>query len=212
VPLEPLTPERRRAMTREHLLEAAAVVFTREGFHGATIDAVAAAAGFTKGAIYSNFKNKDDLFLALLDDRLSRQFALVETVLENPAPNTPGDQQARMEDFVWPVMDSDEWTLLYLEFVVYAARNPEARARLAESARESRRVVVEIRERDYLDKNPDFDIEEFATLSLALFNGLGIDRLIDPDAVTKKTLSEALALLYRTATIDDDGTAATSPE
>jgi AcrR family transcriptional regulator len=203
MPLEPLTPERRRALTRQHLLDAAAVVFAREGFHGASIDAIAAAAGFTKGAIYSNFKSKDDLFLELLDDRLSRQFALVETILEDEPPGTLAAQQERMGDFVWPVMNSDDWTLLYLEFVVYAARNPEARAKLAESARQSRKVVVEIRERDYRDSVPPFDVDEFATISLALFNGLGIDRLIDPDSVSRKTLDEALGLLYQLATSEE---------
>src|SRR5687768_14330052 len=55
---EPLTPQRRREMTREHLLEAAAIVFARDGFHRASLDDIAALAGFTKGAVYSNFKSK----------------------------------------------------------------------------------------------------------------------------------------------------------
>ena len=200
MPFEPLTPERRRAMTRQHLLDAAAIVFARDGFHGATIENIASTAGFTKGAVYSNFKNKDDLFLALLDDRLSRQFALVETVLEDEQPEDTEAQIRRMEDFVWQFMHNDEWTLLYLEFLVYAARNPDARARLADSARQSRRVVTEIRERDRLRRDPPLDYNEFATVSLALFNGLGIDHLIDPGSVTKKTLGEALKLLYEGST------------
>ena len=64
---EPLTPERRRELTRRHLLEAAAIVFARDGFHGATVDKVASHAGFTKGAVYSNFKSKDDLAIAAAD-------------------------------------------------------------------------------------------------------------------------------------------------
>src|SRR4249920_1855864 len=83
-----LTPERRRALTRRHLLEAAGVVFARQGFHGATLDEVAATAGFTKGAVYSNFTSKDDLFLALLDDRIDRQFAIVFEALES-GPHDP---------------------------------------------------------------------------------------------------------------------------
>src|SRR5262249_53432660 len=78
---EPLTPERRRAMTRQHLLDAAAIVFARDGFHGATLDEVATAAGFSKGAVYSNFKSKEDLFLALFDERIDRQFAVVSEAL-----------------------------------------------------------------------------------------------------------------------------------
>ena len=70
-------------MTRRHLLEAAAIVFAQKGFHAATLDEVAAAAGFTKGAVYSNFKSKDDLFLALFDDRIERQFAVTIEVLED---------------------------------------------------------------------------------------------------------------------------------
>ena len=83
---EPLTPDRRRAMTRRHLLEAAAIVFARDGFHGATLDAIASYAGFTKGAVYSNFKSKDDLFLALLDDRIDRQAAITAEVLSDSRP------------------------------------------------------------------------------------------------------------------------------
>ena len=71
--IEPLTPERRRQQTREHLLAAAAQVFAERGFHGATLDEVATVAGFTKGAVYSNFKNKEDLFLALFRARTSRR-------------------------------------------------------------------------------------------------------------------------------------------
>ena len=84
VTIEPLTPERRRAMTREHLLEAAAVVFARNGYHGASLDEVAAAAGFTKGAVYSNFKSKEDLFLALIDHRIEMQRRPKFNALDGP--------------------------------------------------------------------------------------------------------------------------------
>jgi AcrR family transcriptional regulator len=81
VAFEPLTPERRTAMTRRHLLEAAAIVFARNGFHASTLEEVAATAGFIKGAVYSNFESKDDLFLALLDDRIERRSAVVTSSL-----------------------------------------------------------------------------------------------------------------------------------
>src|SRR5260221_4761770 len=129
---EPLTPERRRAMTRQHLLDAAAIVFTRNGFHGSTLDEVAATAGFTKGAVYSNFTSKDDLFLALLDDRVERQFAVATEVLESGTHDSAQQQPVVREllhsgAFFW----DDAWTTLYLEFVLYSRRNPEAAAKLA---------------------------------------------------------------------------------
>src|SRR5438093_937347 len=64
-----LTPEMRREQTRAYLLEAAAAVFAARGFHGASLDEIAEAAGFTKGAIYSHFQSKADLFLALQKER-----------------------------------------------------------------------------------------------------------------------------------------------
>ena len=78
--MEPLTRARRREMTREHLMDAAATVFARDGFHAASLDDVAALAGFTKGAVYSNFKSKDDLFLAVFDHRLNREAGIQQHV------------------------------------------------------------------------------------------------------------------------------------
>ena len=62
-----LTREQSRAQTRERLLASAAVVFTREGYGGASVDRIAEEAGYSKGALYSNFASKDDLFLELMD-------------------------------------------------------------------------------------------------------------------------------------------------
>src|SRR6476660_904961 len=108
------------------------MVFARDGFHGSSLDEVAATAGFTKGAVYSNFKSKDELFLALLDDRIERQFAVASEVLD-AGSHELSEQLPRMREllrsgaFFW----EESWTTLYLEFVVYSRRNPEAAAKLA---------------------------------------------------------------------------------
>src|SRR6516162_1002191 len=129
--IEPLTQERRRQLTRDHLLAAAAQVFAERGFHGATLDEVAQVAGFTKGAVYSNFKNKDDLFLALFKANYEREMAQLMATLGNsviPAVD-------RLSDFVALIQGESQRApnsaLLYLEFWLYAARNSDARARLA---------------------------------------------------------------------------------
>lgn len=195
---EPLTPERRRAMTREHLLEAAAIVFTRDGFHAATLDEVAATAGFTKGAVYSNFKNKEDLFLALLDQRAERQLGVVAEVLESGS-HEAAEQFPRIRalfggDLFW----NDDFVTLYLEFVLYARRHPEARAKLAASAERSREMVRRLIDEEHgsIGVAPKYSTEDVAEISLALFGGLGLDRLVDPTAVTEGTLDTTLALLY----------------
>ena len=91
---EPLTPQRRREMTKEHLLEAAAIVFARDGFHGASLDDIAALAGFTKGAVYSNFASKEDLFFAVYERRV--EWVLTHTV---PRLHQVGPQQMEFLEF-----------------------------------------------------------------------------------------------------------------
>ena len=131
--LEPLTPERRRQQTRDYLIQAAAQVFAERGFHGASLDQVAAAAGFTKGAVYSNFKNKEDLFLALLEANQEREMDALYATLE--ASDVPPED--RLPDFVNLVQNQTteiggNWDILYTEFALYAMRNPTAREKLAE--------------------------------------------------------------------------------
>jgi AcrR family transcriptional regulator len=196
---EPLTPERRRAMTRQHLLEAAAIVFARNGFHGSTLDEVAATAGFTKGAVYSNFKSKDDLFLALLHDRIERQFAITTEVLDS-GPHDITEQLPRMRElirsatFLW----DDAWHTLYLEFVLYAIRNPEARQKLAASIQREREFVQGLIDREYaaVGATTNHPTRDLAMISLALFSGLGMARLVDPTAVDEQTLDTTLSFLY----------------
>lgn len=203
---EPLTPERRRAMTRRHLLDAAAIVFAREGFHGATLDEVAATAGFTKGAVYSNFKSKEDLFLALFDERIERQFAVASEVLDSGSHET-AEQLPRIREllrsnaFFW----EDSWTTLYLEFVLYSRRNPEAAAKLAASARRTRELVTEMIGVEYssVGTKPRYPTAHLAEISLALFNGLGIDRLVDPSSVDDDLLDTVLTYMYDSLGVDD---------
>jgi AcrR family transcriptional regulator len=206
VTFEPLTPERRRAMTRRHLLDAAAIVFAREGFHGSTLDEVAATAGFTKGAVYSNFKSKEDLFLALFDDRIDRQFAVASEVLDS-GPRETSEQLPRVREllhsraFFW----DDSWTTLYLEFVLYARRNPDVAAKLAASARRTRELVTSMVEAEYAsaDSKPRYPTAHLAVISLALFNGLAIDRLADPSAVGDELLDTVLTYMYDSLGVDD---------
>jgi AcrR family transcriptional regulator len=204
--LEPLTPERRRAMTRQHLLDAAAIVFARHGFHGATLDEVATTAGFSKGAVYSNFKSKDDLFLELLDDRIDREFAVVSEILESGS-HEMADQFPRIRalfrsDTFW----SEDFVTLWLEFVLYARRNPEARAKLAASAQRSRALVQQLIEHEYaaVGASTNYPTDHLAEISRALFNGLGMDRLVNPSAVTDELLDTTLTFLYDAMGVNGD--------
>jgi AcrR family transcriptional regulator len=202
--IEPLTPERRRQQTRDHLLEAAAQVFGERGYHSASLDDIAAAAGFTKGAVYSNFKSKEDLFLALLESRFASELEDLKGVL-SASDVGPGH---RLSDFVTLIVDQPNessrvtWGTLYEEFHLYARRNPEARARLAELDRRDVASVAEIlrTERERLNLDPATSPEDAARITLALTRGIAMMQETDPDAVDERFLETMLEFLARALT------------
>jgi AcrR family transcriptional regulator len=197
-------------MTRQHLLDAAAIVFARDGFHGSTLDEVAATAGFSKGAVYSNFKSKDDLFLELLHDRVDRQFAVVGEALE-----TGSHDQAEQYPRILQILRSatspwdDSFVTLWLEFILYARRNPDAQKKLAASAQRARAQVQALIEHEYeaVGVTPNYPTADLAEIGLALFNGLGIDRIVDPSAVSDRMLDTTLSFLFDAMGVDRQDTA-----
>lgn len=116
-----------RARTRQNLLEAAERVFAERGFKNATLDQVAEAAGLTKGAVYSNFSSKDELFIALFEARSQRDGQHWLEAFQN----TPGDRFERVMDAAARAMHAErDWVRLELEFYLYALDNDAAREKL----------------------------------------------------------------------------------
>ena len=198
--LLPLTPERRRHQTREHLLAAAAEVFAERGFYGASLDEVAAVAGFTKGAVYSNFKNKEDLFLALFKANFDREMdALRATLTDSKTP-----PEARITDFVGLIRDQtrqsgSNFSLLYQEFWLYAARNPEVREQLIRIDDEGARALAEIlrTENERVGVEPLKSPLQTARLVEILFRGIGQLRVLQPEMVDDEFIEAAIAFVAR---------------
>ncbi len=113
--------------TQARLLEAAESVFVRDGFEGAQLDEIALAAGRSKGSVYTHFKNKEDLFLALFEHRTQ---AYVQTLANSVAKRTSRQQsiEAFREFYVGLVRDK-AFSILTVEFRLYALRHPESKAR-----------------------------------------------------------------------------------
>jgi len=193
--LEPLTPERRRQMTREHLLRAAAQVFAEQGFHGTSLDEVAAAAGFSKGAVYSNFRNKEDLFLALLGWIYAQLIdAVKETIESSEAPSG-----SRLTDFVDLLRRQDfeagaAWSVLYEEFHLYALRNPAAREKLAELDRQDIDAVATVieHERDSQGLEPLQSATNSARIVVALMRGVAMMRTLEPEVAGDDAFLQAV--------------------
>ncbi|HLI73355.1 MAG TPA: TetR/AcrR family transcriptional regulator [Acidimicrobiales bacterium] len=200
--IEPLTPERRRRQTREYLLQAAEQVFATRGFHGASLDEVAAVAGFTKGAVYSNFKNKEDLFLALMEFHAEQQMDALRSALAE-SEVTGDDDLGRFAALIRSQFsDWGTWGRLSEEFRLYAMRNDEARAALARKEQQDIDAIAQLIEAER--KRHGYDIDEppvhLARIVVALTSGLFGMRLIDPDAVDDALVETTLSFIARAMT------------
>jgi len=189
-----LTREEKKAQTRERLIEAAARVFAEKGFATTSLDEVADAAGLTKGAVYSNFENKEDLVRAVLEvqqDRLhSISGATGGGTLEEQA-----DTAARM--FGDAVARGRDAFVLYIEFLAYVLRNPALYADLLARHRGARQDVARmIEEHAGVDgAAPWSDVEEKAMIFEIIGNGIALEKLVDPDAVADDLFARLLPIL-----------------
>jgi AcrR family transcriptional regulator len=124
-----LTRAERQANTRRDLVDVAERLFTAQGFHPTSLDAVADEAGYTKGAVYSNFASKEDLFFGVYERRVERYLENAErTLVRNGGPDQAvlaiiAETAARREH-------DDGWLAVFLEFWTHVLRHPEHRARL----------------------------------------------------------------------------------
>jgi AcrR family transcriptional regulator len=121
----------RKAQTRSDLIAAGHRVFVERGFHAATLDDIADAAGYTKGAVYSNFRGKDDLFLALLDEHYERRVrAHCELMLGLDLDDPEETWRAIARIMIEAYERDPAWWTLVSDFSTHAARHPQTRGRL----------------------------------------------------------------------------------
>jgi AcrR family transcriptional regulator len=130
MPVERLTPERRRELTRQTLLDAAAELFAQKGFVAASLDEIAELAGFSRGAIHHHFESKEDLFLAVIDRHNEHLLAAYQARLAG-SDSFPLDPSGNAAQWRQVHTEGDD-VLLMLEARTYALRNPQLRPRLAE--------------------------------------------------------------------------------
>jgi AcrR family transcriptional regulator len=184
--------------SRERLLEAAVKVFADRGYQAASVDEIAAAAGLSKGAVYWNFSSKDELFHALLEERIDRQIEETAEILRSAPTDRPIDPEVanRWEDMLGR---ERELMLLSQEHWARAVRDPELRARYAERQARLRDVLADgLRARVRRTGAPRFSTPaaDVATAYLALANGLALQRLVDPEGVPDGLLENITSLIY----------------
>lgn len=191
-----LTREQSKAQTRQRLLAAARTVFARRGYHGASVEEIAAEAGFSTGALYSNFDGKENLFLALMDHEIDAYCAEIAAEVDGVASIA---DRARDGARHWMeiVEREPEMLMLFVEFWAYAARDAGARERVASSFARARGMLTQL----IADGAREFDLEleipaEHLAIAIdALADGIARQKLADPAVVPDDLMGRVISLL-----------------
>ncbi len=177
--------------TRERVVAAAAKVFARRGYHRATVDEIASEAGFTIGALYSNFAGKEELFLTIADRQVEQRAGEFRAIAE--AAEGEGDASSEAAAQFRNVLEADpDWPLLFYEFWSLSVRNPELQGELAKRRDAIRDALAETLER--VAKRHGFELRfpapVLATAIAASLNGLAFERAADPKALPDDVFAE----------------------
>jgi AcrR family transcriptional regulator len=192
-----LTRKQQQARTRSSLMRSAAKVFAERGLERASIDEVAEGAGYTKGAFYANFKSKEDLFLAMLDEGFAQRLEALDRIL---ASERDVEEQAREggADFVRYISADPEWQRLFFEFAAYASRNDDFRDALLGRYRSLRERIAALHgtRLERLGTDPLLELDQLALMTFALANGIALEQLLEPDLVDEQLFATMLMIFF----------------
>jgi AcrR family transcriptional regulator len=196
---ERLTREEKKARTRSQLIDAAATVFARRGFMAASIDEVAEEAGLTKGAVYSNFASKEELFQAVVDERLNAPMMDVADRVDAAGGTIEEQAMAGGRMYAAVIEQERDLFLLALEYDIYCARNPQFAESSAAGYRERQARIADLIA-DHAHKSGvalPLSPNEMATVMTALSQGMGLQKLTDPERVPDDLVGRVYALLFQ---------------
>jgi AcrR family transcriptional regulator len=196
-----MTREQSRATTRERLLAGARRVFAARGYHGASVEEIASEAGYSTGALYSNFDGKEDLFLALMEYEIARNVREIEEAVGRQA-TIPERARGGAAQWMAFVEREPELVLLFVEFWTFAVRDPRVRPQVARRLAEVREMITRLiaRAAAEFDLELALPAEQLAIAVDALADGIARQKLADPQAVPDELLGSTLSLLFAAAT------------
>lgn len=190
----PSTSRKERAeVTRARLIRAAEKIFARDGFEASRLEDIAAEAGYTRGAFYANFSSKEDLFFALLEGEISARIETIESAMR-----TLGNAEAKLRvvrDFFLALSQDRRWSLLSLEFKLFALRHPEVRARLVAMNRRLAGPRIRILQQvlEGTTRKPTVSPTALAMSLSATTHALALEHMLDrsamPEAAMKRMLT-----------------------
>ena len=179
--------------TKEELMQSAARIFERKGFTAATIAQITDHAGYAKGSFYRYWKSKDEIFLAIMEDRLREYRRLRQKGLDR-AQNL--DQMLDvLVDFLEAIIDDENWSWVFLEFTIHAFNNREVKKKLNQS---DYRLSTDLFSRILSPFIHDStQAQKLGALVIALFEGFLIQQILENNVLSKEDLREAVHLLGR---------------
>ena len=183
---------------RDELLSAALQVFARRGYREAGVDEIAAEAGYSKGALYWHFSSKEELLMALLEERIDAPMRDRVALLASAPPERDMSVEATRA-FARQVSEAREAMLLEREYWSLAIRDPALRARYVERQTELRDALaaaMEARARHLGTPDLTMPGQDVARIVMSIIGGLAVDELVEPGSVRPELLGEALAVVY----------------
>ncbi|MFE7285685.1 TetR/AcrR family transcriptional regulator [Streptomyces noursei] len=196
-----LTREESRQQTRTRLLAAAAELFTERGVNGTSVEQIAERAGYTRGAFYGNFEDKNALVTELLHDRTRHELEEVGTLTQDAS--SPADALDKLR--AWNrdrAQHLPQWLALRMELVLHALRNDALRPLLAERELLARKAHATGLEQAFAAHGvaSPADPAFLALIVHALEDGLLVQRLLTPDGIPDDVVVDAFDLLLRSWT------------
>ncbi len=203
--------QERALVTREHLLEAARVVFTRRGFESARIEDIAAQAGKTRGAFYDNFRDKEDVFFALFEEDINRDR---ERMIEEMSAASNLDERVEvLARHLGELLRDKQRILLNLEFKMYVIRHPRKRKRLSALFEEMCLRCSMTKINTLFPEMVGASVERRRRLTMevgAIMDGLALNSLFSPEGLTsdqrrrylRVTAQEALQTTHQNSQAD----------
>ncbi len=195
-----LSRAERQAQTRAALIDAAVALYVERGLHGTSVEAIAERAGFTRGAFYSNFATKEELFATILQERIysGAYREMIEAVIEGPGPLPTARQSAEGIAAVQAHPDGAWMFRLWLELLAHAGRDDELRRHATGFWRENRGLLARLVERRFADlgREPPLPTDVLASAMIAMDIGLAVQHHVDPEAVPLSAYPELFAALF----------------
>jgi len=202
--------ERRAQETRQMVLDAAFRLFANKGYGQTSVDAIISEAGLSKGAVYHHFASKEALFKALLEDRQRRCAEQLADAVGTAGTRREAIERLVSSGFEFSATDPD-WVRLYFEFCLQAMRDGLACDVVAASLGQCREIIAGMLKSGQEGRavHRDLDVDAAALLLIGLFDGIFLQRGVDPEAVDLKRLAGPTAdLIERFISAEGDHDAA----